>query len=375
MNNSPIQSERRTARTWRSAAWKGAAGVTVWLAPGALGLLHAAAVAAQDRIQVVATLPTYASIAREITGDLAEVSSIARGDEDAHFVNARPSFAQLLQGADLFVSTGLDLELWVPSLLQRANNSAIVEGAPGNIAAYSGIELLDVPDNLSRAGGDVHVFGNPHIHTDPINGIQIARNILAGLQRVDSKNAATYARREKDFETRVLQRLYGERLVDMLGEEALLSLSRSHQFWRFAAGQTFEGRPLTAYVGGWLGEAAPFRGKQMACYHKNWAYFSARFEIPCATYVEPKPGIPPSPGHVRDLISYIQDHSIPVLWAATYYSGRQVEQVAARAGAAGQRVPMSVGGAPGVDTYFDLFDRLVGCLAGAFQGRRTECST
>lgn len=331
-------------------------------------------VAAQDRLEVVTTLPTYAAIAREITGDLANVTAIARGDQDAHFVNARPSFARLLQSADVFVSTGLDLELWVPSLLQRANNSRVLEGAPGHVVAFSGVELLDVPANVSRAGGDVHVFGNPHIFTDPINGIQIARNILAALQRLDPSNASAYERREKMFETRVLERLYGERLVEMLGEETLLSLSRSDSFWDFAEEQTFEGRPLTSYVGGWLGQAAPARGRQLACYHKNWAYFSKRFEVPCAIYVEPKPGIPPAPGHVQDVIQFIRDNSIPVVWAASYYSGRQVEQVASRAGAIGQRVPMSVGGAEGVETFFDLFDRLVGCLEGSFEGRETACS-
>lgn len=349
--------------------------VRSWLALGVLASGVSSGASAQDRFQVVTTLPTYAAITREITGDLADVTAIARGDEDAHFVNARPSFARLLQGADMFVSTGLDLELWVPSLLRRANNAKILAGAPGNVVAYSGIELLDIPDNLSRAGGDVHIFGNPHVHTDPINGIQIARNILAGLRRLDPGNAGTYQAREKDFETRLLRRLVGDRLVDMLGEDVLLSLARGHQLWSFAESQTFEGRPLTELMGGWLAEAAHFRGKRMVCYHKNWAYFSARFEIPCAMYVEPKPGIPPSPGHVRDVIAYIRENSIPVLWAATYYSGRQVEQVASRAGAIGLRVPNSVEGAPGIITYFDLFDMQIRCLAAAFQGQETECST
>jgi len=330
---------------------------------------------AQERFKVVTSLPTYAAITREITGDLAEVVSIARGDEDAHFVNARPSFARLLQDADMFVSTGLDLELWVPSLLQRANNADILEGASANIVAYSGIELLDVPENLSRSGGDVHVFGNPHIHTDPVNGIQIARNILAGLRRLDPGNAAAYEAREKDFESRILRRLAGDRLVDALGEDVVLSLAKARRLWSFLEGQTLEGRPATELIGGWLGQAAPYRGRQVVCYHKNWAYFSARFEIPCAMYVEPKPGIPPSPGHVNDVMTFIRQNRIPVLWAATYYSRRQVEQVAARAGATGARVPMSVEGAPGVNTYFDLFDLQVRCLVGAFEGRETECST
>ena len=112
----------------------------------------------------------------------------------------------------------------------------------------------------------------------------------------------------------------------------------------------------------------------MACYHKNWAYFSARFDIPCAVYVEPKPGIPPTPGHVRDVIAYIRDRGIPVLLAANYFSQRQVDQVAERAGARGLRVPEHVGGEEGVDTYFDLFDRWIPCLAAAFGGPVTTCN-
>ncbi len=349
--------------------------MTTWASFGlAIAFAWPGSTAAQQPLRIVTTLPTYAAIAREVTGDLARVTSIARGDEDPHFVNARPSFASLLQDADLFVSTGLDLELWVPSLLDRANNPRIVEGAVGHVVAYAGIELLDVPASVSRSGGDVHVFGNPHIHTDPINGIQIARNILAGLKRVDAGNSTAYEENERDFEDRVLRRLYGDRLVDILGGEVLLSLARGRQFWSFVEAQSYQDRPLADYVGGWMAASAPFRGRQMACYHKNWAYFSARFQIPCAVYVEPKPGVPPSPGHVRDVISFMRDHSIPVLWAAIYFNRRQVEQVASRSGAMGLRVPEHVEGAPGVDTYFDLFDYWIPCLAAAFEGETPECA-
>jgi ABC-type Zn uptake system ZnuABC Zn-binding protein ZnuA len=342
-----------------------------WVALGAcVTLLQPVPILAQDgraKISVVATLPTYASIAREIAGDRAEVLSIARGDEDAHFVSPRPSFARQLQSADLFISTGLDLELWVPGLLDRANNPTVMEGAPGHVVAYSGIELLDVPASVSRSGGDVHVFGNPHIHTDPVNGVLIGRNILAGLKRVDPNGSAEYEARARDFEERLLRRVFGDELVDMLGAETLFGLARSRQFWKFAEGQEFQGRPLTEYVGGWLQEAAPFRGRRMVCYHKNWAYFSARFEIECAMYVEPKPGIPASPGHVRDVISFMETNSIPVLFAANYFSQRQVELVAQRSGALPLRVPEHVDGEEGVDDYFALFDAWIPCLAAAFQ--------
>jgi ABC-type Zn uptake system ZnuABC Zn-binding protein ZnuA len=333
-------------------------------AVAALGLVPP--VPAQRPVRVVATLPTYAAIAHEIAGPLASVEAIARGDEDPHFVTPRPSFAAMIQRADLFIVTGLDLELWVPALLDRANNPDVVEGATGHVAAYAGIQLLDVPESVSRAGGDIHVFGNPHIHTDPINGILIARNIAAGLKRVDRTNAATYDANLAAFEDRLARRLFGDRLVEMLGVAELIDLGRTYRFWDFAASQTFQERPLTDYVGGWLQQGAPFRDRRMVCYHKNWAYFNARFRVECTMYVEPKPGIPPAPGHVGEVIEHIRTERIPVIFVANYFSRSQVERVASRTGARAVIVPEHVGGEAGVDDYFTLVDRWVSGLAAGF---------
>ena len=345
-----------TLQTIRTAVVLGAGIAAAW------GGIHA-----QERLLVVTTLPTYASIAREIAGSRADVQAIARGDEDPHYVNARPSFAALLQRADLFVMTGLDLELWVPALLDRARNARVVEGGPGNVVAYSGITLLDVPENVSRTGGDIHVFGNPHIHTDPINAIQIARNIAAGLQRVDPGSAAQYAANLASFRDRILRRTFGDRMVELLGAESLLGLAREGRFWEFVRGRQYEGRPLIESLGGWLAQAAPFRERRMVCYHKNWAYFSARFQISCAMYVEPKPGIPPSPGHVADVMEFMRTQHIPVLFAANYFSRSQIERVASRTGATAVIVPEHVTGEEGVDDYFTLVDTWVSRLAEAYR--------
>src|SRR3954463_14712278 len=168
---------------------------------------------ASPPLRVVTSLTTYGSIAKEIVGDKGTVTSIAQGDEDPHFVQPKPSFVAILRDADLFVTTGMDLELWVPALLDRAGNRRIMEGAPGYVAAFKGIDLMEVPTSLSRSEGDIHVDGNPHIHTDPLNGIIIARNILAGLQRVSPENSPYFAGREQDFEKRVLEATMGPTLV------------------------------------------------------------------------------------------------------------------------------------------------------------------
>ena len=318
-------------------------------------------------VKVVTSLTTYGAIAQEIVGDRGTVTSIAQGDEDPHFVQPKPSFVAVLRKADLFVTTGMDLELWVPALLDRAGNRRILEGGPGYVAAYRGIDLMEVPTDLSRAQGDIHVDGNPHIHTDPINGIIIARNILAGLQRVSPENASFYAERERDFEKRVLEATVGSELVTILTPATAFDLLRGNKLDDFLSRQKYQGKPLSDRLGGWLRDAEPFRGKEMACYHKEWAYFSRRFQVECVTYIEAKPGIPPTPGHVQEVIKLMRERKIPVLFASNYFDRKQIQQVAERTGARAVIVPENTQGAPGVNTYFDLMNTWIKNLASGFR--------
>jgi zinc/manganese transport system substrate-binding protein len=318
-------------------------------------------------VKVVTSLTTYGAIAREIVGDRGTVTSIAQGNEDPHFVQPKPSFVAVLRDADLFVTTGMDLELWVPALLDRAGNRRILEGGPGFVPAYKGIALLEVPTSLSRAQGDIHVDGNPHIHTDPLNGIIIGRNVLAGLQRVSPQNASYFEGREKDFEKRVLEATMGPTLVEVLTPATAYELLRNDKLYDFLGKQKYQGKPLMAQLGGWLKQGEVFRRKEMACYHKEWAYFSNRFKIECVTFIEAKPGIPPTPGHVQEVIQLMKQRKIPVLFASNYFDRKQIQQVAQRTGAKAVIVPENTGGAPGVNTYFDLVNSWVGSLATAFQ--------
>jgi len=322
---------------------------------------------ADPPIKVVTSLTTYGAIAREIVGDRGAVTSIAQGDEDPHFVQPKPSFVRVLRDADLFVTTGMDLELWVPALLDRAGNRKIIEGGPGYVAAYRGIDLLEVPTSLSRAQGDIHVDGNPHIHTDPLNGIIIARNILAGLQRVSPGDAAFFAGREQDFEKRVLDATMGPALVAVLTPSTAYELLRTDKLQDFLARQKYQGKPLLDQLGGWLKQGEVFRGKEMACYHKEWAYFSRRFKIDCVTFIEAKPGIPPTPRHVQEVIELMRQRKVPVLFASNYFDRKQIQRVAERTGARAVIVPENTGGAPGVNTYFDLVNTWVSSLAAGFR--------
>jgi zinc/manganese transport system substrate-binding protein len=344
--------------------YAGAAAVAL----GTLALALPASARAQDPIKVVTSLSTYAAIAREIAGDKAQVASIGRGDENPHYVQPRPSFALQLQRADMFVSTGLDLELWVPALLDKANNAKVNTGGPGNVTAYTGINLLDVPTSTSRSGGDIHAFGNPHIWGDPINGIVIGQNITIGLKRVDPKNATYYQQRFDAWRDHLLRALVGDSLVELLGVETVFNLNNKGAFWDFIHQQRFKGRPLAERLGGWLKEGQIFRSKTMVCYHKEWDYFTRRFDIPCVDFVEPKPGIPPSPGHVAALIREVREQHIPVVFTASFYDQSQARTIAARTGATAIIVSANAGGAPDTDTYADLISSWVNALADAFQG-------
>jgi len=319
-------------------------------------------------VKVVTSLTTYAAIAREIVGDKGVVNSIAVGDENPHYVQPKPSFVPLLADADVFVTTGLDLELWVPALLDKAGNPKVTEGGPGYVAAYADVPLLDVPTSFSRTQGDIHVFGNPHIWTDPLNALQIARNILTGLKRVSPDNAAYFTERERDFENRIYAALFGDDLVKILGGPTLADLDRQGKLFAFLQSKTYQGKPLADRLGGWLKEGLVFRGKQVACYHKEWDYFSREFDVPCFDYIEPKPGIPPTPRHVQEIITAMKDKGIQVLLATNYYDHNQIQEVAARTGAAAVIVPANTGGAPNVASYFDLMNLWVSSLASAFNG-------
>ena len=318
------------------------------------------------RVKVVTSLTTYAAITREITGDRGAVSSIAEGDEDPHFVQPRPSFVPLLRDADLFVTTGMDLELWVPALLDRAGNARVREGSPGYVSAYEGISLMEVPADLSRSQGDIHVHGNPHIHTDPINAILIARNVLAGLVRVSPANAAYFTERERDFELRVLRATYGDELVRILTPATLFDLARQNREMDFLRRTAYQGQPLLTRLGGWLAQAQAFRGRDMVCYHKEWAYFSRRYAVRCVEYIEAKPGIPPTPRHVQEVIALMRERRIPVLFASNYFDRGQIRQVAERTGANAVIVPENTHGAPRVETYFDLMNTWLGELSRGF---------
>ena len=316
-------------------------------------------------VKVVTTLSSYAAIAEAVGGDRVEVQSISRGDEDAHFVKPKPSYALLLKDANLFVTTGLDLELWAPTLVDKSGNRSIRDGQDGFVSASQGVPLLDVPTSADRSAGDVHIYGNPHIFTSPLNAKIIAANIAAGLIRVDPDGATIYRDRLAAFQDQIDRRTFGDRLVEALGGQVLDDLARQNRLLGFLQSQTLDNRPLIEFLGGWLGDGLVFRGAEIITYHKNWIYFTELFGLEVVDYVEPKPGIPPSAKHVHDLVEEIETRKIPVLLAASYFSKQQIEAIAGRTGIRAVQVPMGPG-VDGVTDYFALIDLWVQSLAQQF---------
>ena len=210
---------------------------------------------AQAKLNVVATLPDFGSLAREIGGDKVDVTVLAKATEDPHFVDARPSFVVSLRSADVLIDGGAELEIgWLPPLLQNARNPKIEIGKPGRVQASQGIRLMNVPTNVTRAAGDVHALGNPHFMSDPIIAKAVAQHIAQSFAALDPADAAFYEANCKKFEATINAKL---------------------QEWGTAM--------------------LPFKGQPVVAYHDSWPYFAHRFGLNIEIFLEPKPGIPPSP--------------------------------------------------------------------------------
>ena len=290
-------------------------------------LCLATALTAQAKINVVATLPDYASIAREIGGDNVDVTVLAKPTEDPHFVDARPSFVVKLRGADVLIDGGAELEIgWLPPLLQNARNPKIEVGQPGRVQASQGIRLLEVPAQLTRAAGDVHAMGNPHFMVDPIIAKAVAQHIANAFAAVDPTHAADYQTNEKKFEA-----------------------------------------TINAKLQEWGAKLLPYRGQSLVAYHDSWPYFAHRFGFNINIFLEPKPGIPPSPSHLVEVIAQMKAQKIKAIIVEPYHNRKIAEKVAESTGAKVVDFAQFPGALPNTDTYVKLIDALVNNLAAALK--------
>jgi len=276
-----------------------------------------------EPIRIVTSIETFADLARSVGGDNVKVESLARGYQDPHFVEAKPSLLIPLSKADLLIYAGLDLEIeWLPPLVQGSRNPRIQSGAKGNLDASTAIEVLDLPaGKVDRSQGDIHPRGNPHYWLPPINALKVAKEIAARLKELDSGHAADYEKNLQKF-----------------------------------------GAALKAKAGDWSRKAASLRGLKVVPYHKSWSYVSDWLGLREMGYVEIKPGIPPDPKHLAELILRMKAESVRALLIESFYNRGIAGQVADSAGAKLLVLPSDVGATPQIRCYADLVDAVLDAL-------------
>jgi zinc/manganese transport system substrate-binding protein len=283
---------------------------------------------AQGRLNVVATTEDLAAIGREVGGDRISIESIAKGYQDPHFVEAKPSFILRLQRADLLIAVGRELEIgWLPPLIQQSRNARIQVGADGYLDASLKARILEIPQGqVTRAMGDVHPLGNPHYWLDPENGRIIAREICDKLNALRPNDRSYFEQRLADFDDR-----------------------------------------LTDAERRWLAAMAPYRGTKMVTYHRSFPNFADRFGLDIIGYVEPRPGIPPTPQHTLDLVNEMKRQNVRLVLVEPYFDLKTPQAIGRDAGAQVLVMLPSVGGIKEVTDYFQLFDYDIKLLVDAIK--------
>jgi zinc/manganese transport system substrate-binding protein len=283
---------------------------------------------AQSKLNVIATTEDLASIAREVGGDRITVEALARGYQDPHFVEAKPSFILKLQKADVVIAVGRELEIgWLPPLIQQSRNAHIQPGAEGYLDASLTAQILEIPTGqITRAMGDVHPQGNPHYWLDPDNGKRMAQAMAEKFSQLRPNDRATFQQRLADFSTR-----------------------------------------LDAAMKGWLAQMAPYKGTKMVTYHRSFPNFAERFGLVIVGYVEPRPGIPPTPQHTLDLMNEMKRQNVKLVLVEPYFDLKTPNSIGRDTGAQVLVVPPSVGGVKEVSDYFKLFDYDINLVVDAIK--------
>lgn len=271
---------------------------------------------AQKPLRIVTTQRIFAGLVEEIGGDNVEVKSIAQPKFNIHFIQPKPSDVRAVTSADLYVNAGLDLEAWSDPLLEAAGRSELFRNGSRNVDLSKGIRLLDAPmENLTRADGDIHMFGNPHFQMNPENARVMAGTILSKLKEVDPNNTSYYEENAKHF----LKHL-DEKIIE------------------------------------WKNLCAHCRGKEIISFHKDIAYFADFLGLKSEQFLEPKPGIPPTARHLQFLENYSKEHGVKAIVLPTYYSRSMAEALAKRIGVKVVTICQNAGEVPGTDDFFSFFD-------------------
>jgi ABC-type Zn uptake system ZnuABC Zn-binding protein ZnuA len=333
-----------------------------------LGLLAANALAQGDArpLRVAVTVPDLGSLVQEIGGDQVVVTVFAKGTEDFHSIEAKPSFIKTLSEADLFIQMGMEMELgWALVLQQNARNAKVLPSARGFLDASTVITPLEVPSgSVDRSMGDVHPAGNPHYLVDPINGLRVARLIRDKLGDLRPERQRYFEERYSNFRQRLGAALVGEALAKKYDVEKLALLFEAGKLGDFLKSQGEE-----SLLGGWFALMLPYRGAKAVADHNTWPYFARRFGISVIGFLEPKPGLPPTTRHLNELIETMRAQGVKVILANPYFDPRFAQFVAERTGAQVVSMAHMVGARSGTNDYVSMIDYDVRQLAGALRGR------
>jgi ABC-type Zn uptake system ZnuABC Zn-binding protein ZnuA len=329
------------------------------------GLAGVAQGAGAEKLRVCTTTPDLGSLVEAVGGDRVEVTVFAKGPEDPHFIEAKPAFVKALNQADLYVQTGLDLEIgWAPALLRNARNAAVTPGGRGYLDAGTLIAPLEIPTGtVDRSMGDVHAAGNPHYLLDPLNGLRVAEAIRDRLAQLDPEHQSEYQDHYEAFRRRLSVALVGTALADKYDAVKLAALAERGGLYNFLKSRGEDG-----LLGGWLALTAPIAGARVVTDHNLWTYFARRFGLQVVGYLEPKPGVSPTTRHLAELVGLMKVQGVKVILASPYYDPRHARFLADKTGAAVVEMAHQVDSRPGTGDYLALIDYNVRQVAAAFSG-------
>jgi len=328
-----------------------------------LGFLMSGATAQAQRLQVCCSVPDLASLVQTVGGENVSVTTFAKGTEDPHFIEAKPSFVKALSQANLLVVLGLGMEDgWSPVVLQNSRNAAVAIGAPGYLDASRAIEPLDKPTGVvDRSMGDIHIGGNPHYLLDPVCGMAVARLIRDKLGQLAPSQKAQFDERCDAFCQKTAEMLVGEQLAAKYKYEDILKLCRLFEQGRL---QPFKEEKR---LGGWLAAMLPYYGATAVDDHNMWPYFARRFGIRVIAHMEPKPGVPPTTQHLSDVAQLMRAQHAKLILANPYYDVRHSQFLASNAGARVVGVAHQVGSRPAAIDYLSMVDYNVQQLVAALR--------
>ncbi len=305
---------------------------------------------------VVTTNPTLKSLTEAVGGDKVKVTSIGGGDEDPHFIQAKPSYMMVARNADLWIRIGMELEIGYEGLiLDGSRNPKIGLGQPGHLDVSENVIKLEVPTGkVTRAMGDVHPLGNPHYWLDPLNGRIMAKTIADRLAQLSPDDAAAFQQNCKNFEKALDERMFGKDLVAAVGGDRLWALQLKHQLLQY-----LDQNQLRSKLDGWQARMLPLEGRSIVTQHKSWIYFTDRFGMEVAGELEPKPGIPPTPAHLAQIVELIKRKSIKVILLEPFYERKAADTVSQKTGARVLVCASAVGGQKEASDYLALIDLIV----------------